>query len=307
MTSPRLEGVIPIAVMPFASDGTINYQDLNSQIDFMIDKRIEWLGFGYGSEVYTLSDAELLKVLSESVKRSDSKVSIVGNLEVTSAQAATEKLLKLRDTGVEMVMVRPHSMWAQASQDKLIETLVELDHNVGLRMVYQDAPQNTGVNLTPKSLLEMVSKGKNLKSLKVEPLAPSVKILEITKALPSDECSVIGGLGGIEIIEEVKSGSTGTMPGPAFPEVFREIIRRVENKDERSARLLFNKVLPLLVFSNRDMATFLFVQKYILVRRGVLKGTDLRMPSSQLRADVEEELVFLLNIIDFDSILEECK
>jgi hypothetical protein len=31
------------------------------------------------------------------------------------------------------------------------------------------------------------------------------------------------------------------------------------------------------------------------------------MPSSQLRAGVEEELVFLLDIIDFDSIVEECQ
>lgn len=306
MTKPRLDGVIPIAVMPFSDNGAINYQDLNAQIDFMVEKKINWLGFGYGSEVYTLSDSELLEVLSQSVKRSQSKINIVGNLEVTSFQAAAEKLNKLQDTGVEMVMVRPHSMWAQASQDKLIQTLLELDSRIGLRMVYQDAPQNTGVNLSPKSLLEMVSQGKALKALKIEPLSPSVKILEIAKGLKNQETSIIGGLGGIEIVDEIINGGTGTMPGPAFPEVFREIIKRVKSNDERSARILFNKVLPLLLFSNRDMATFLFVQKYILIRRGVLSGSILRMPSSELRAGVEKELLFLLDLIDFESILKEC-
>lgn len=306
MVRPTLEGVIPIAVMPFAEDGTIDFSDLNSQIDFMVEKEIKWLGFGYGSEVYTLSDSELLKVLSESVKRSANKINIVGNLEVTSFQAAREKLVMLRDTGIEMVMVRPHSMWAQASQEKLIDILLQLDYQVGVRMVYQDAPQNTGVNLSPKSLLGLVSRGKHLKALKVEPVSPALKILEVSKELSDTESSIIGGLGGIEIIEEIKNGSAGTMPGPAFPEIFRDIIRRIQEKDERGARLLFNRILPLLVFSNRDMATFLFVQKYILMRRGVLKGSSLRMPSSEIRAGIEGELLFLLNLIEFDSLLAEC-
>lgn len=306
MNRPTLEGVIPIAVMPFSEDGTINFRDLNSQVDFMVEKEIRWLGFGYGSEVYTLSDSELLKVLSESVKRSNNKINIVGNLEVTSYQAAKEKLLMLRDTGIEMVMVRPHSMWAQASQVKLIDVLLQLDHQVGLRMVYQDAPQNTGVNLSPQSLLDLVARGENLKALKVEPVSPALKILEIAKDLSDKESSIIGGLGGIEIIEEINNGSSGTMPGPAFPEIFREIISRVHLKDERNARLLFNRILPLLVFSNRDMATFLFVQKYILMRRGVLNASILRMPNSEIRAGIEGELLSLLDLIDFESLLAEC-
>jgi len=305
-----IDGVVPIAVMPFSEDGQIDFVGLRSQIEFMVAQKIQWVGFGYGSEVYTLGDVELLEVLRQAVKASAGALHIVGNLEMTSSFAAEEKLLKLKETGIEMVMVRPHGMWAQANQSKLIDTLLELDAKVGVRMIYQDAPQNTGVQVSADSLLSLVDSSAYIKSLKIEPPAPSLKVMEVSKRAKSkkaEDLAIIGGLGGIEIIEEIKNGSIGTMPGPAFPEIFRTIIELILNKDEVRARILFNKILPLLLFSNRDMATFLFVQKYILTKRKVLSSSNLRMPSSDLRSGTREELDFLLALIEFDSILEECK
>lgn len=310
MSVQPIDGVVPIAVMPFDSNGAVDFNGLQSQIEFMIAQKIKWVGFGYGSEVYTLGDAELLEVLRRAVKASQGVINIVGNLEMTSSFAATEKLLNLKETGVEMVMVRPHGMWAQANQSHLIETLLELDKEVGVRMIYQDAPQNTGVQVSADSLLSLVDSSSHIKSLKIEPPAPSLKVLEVSKRAKGkkpQDLAIIGGLGGIEIIEEIKNGSIGTMPGPAFPEIFRSIIELIQKGDEIRARKFFNRILPLLLFSNRDMATFLFVQKYILVKRKVLTGTSLRMPSSDLRAGTQEELEFLLKVIEFDSILEECK
>jgi dihydrodipicolinate synthase/N-acetylneuraminate lyase len=96
------------------------------------------------------------------------------------------------------------------------------------------------------------------------------------------------------------------MPGPAFPEVFREIQNRMTDGDEASARKLFNRILPLLVLSNRDMSTFLFMQKYLLKRRGVLSISNLRSPHSVLDPQLPLEIEEMLAAINYEVILQEC-
>ena len=110
----------------------------------------------------------------------------------------------------------------------------------------------------------------------------------------------------MELIHEIKRGSKGTMPGPAFPEVFREIQNRMTAGDEANARKLFNRILPLLVLSNRDMSTFLFMQKYLLQRRGVLSRTNLRSPHSVIDPQLNQEIEDMLAAIDYELILKEC-
>ena len=80
----------------------------------------------------------------------------------------------------------------------------------------------------------------------------------------------------------------------------------MESGDEKYARTLFAKVLPLIVLSGRDMSTFLFAQKYILQKRGVLKETYLRAPHGVIDPVLPNELDEMLNAINFDSILKEC-
>jgi dihydrodipicolinate synthase/N-acetylneuraminate lyase len=76
--------------------------------------------------------------------------------------------------------------------------------------------------------------------------------------------------------------------------------------DEASARKLFNRILPLLVLSNRDMSTFLFMQKYLLQRRGVLSRSNLRTPHSALDPHLIQEIEEMLVAIDYELILKEC-
>jgi 4-hydroxy-tetrahydrodipicolinate synthase len=197
-------------------------------------------------------------------------------------------------------------MMASAPSSEVADAFREVGLAGGLPIVVQDAPQNTGVNLSPQVLADLLENATNIDSLKIEPLSPATKISEVIKNLKDKNRSVIGGLGAMELIHEIKRGSKGTMPGPAFPEVFREIQNRMTAGDEASARKLFNRILPLLVLSNRDMSTFLFMQKYLLQRRGVLSRTNLRSPHSVIDPHLTQEIEEMLAAIDYELILKEC-
>lgn len=306
MSSPFLDGIIPIVVMPFDENDQVDLKALKSEIDFLKSIDIKWVGFGFGSEVYTLAESELIKVLSHSVQVAEGKIGIIGNVELNSTKGAIARIQNIKATGVAMAMVRPSAMMASAPSNEVADTFREVGLAGGLPIVIQDAPQNTGVNLSPQVLADLLENAKNIDSLKIEPLSPATKISEVIKNLKDKSLSVIGGLGAMELIHEIKRGSKGTMPGPAFPEVFREIQNRMKSGDEASARKLFNRILPLLVLSNRDMSTFLFMQKYLLNRRGVLSRTNLRSPHSLIDPHLTQEIEEMLAAIDYEIILKEC-
>jgi len=306
MSAPFLDGIIPIAVMPFDENDQVDLKGLKSEIDFLVSIGIKWVGFGFGSEVYTLAESELIKALSYSVEAANGKIGIIGNVELNSTKGAIERVKSIKATGVAMAMMRPSGMMASAPSNEVADAFREVGLAGGLPIVVQDAPQNTGVNLSPQVLADLLENATNIDSLKIEPLSPATKISEVIKNLKDKNRSVIGGLGAMELIHEIKRGSKGTMPGPAFPEVFREIQNRMTAGDEASARKLFNRILPLLVLSNRDMSTFLFMQKYLLQRRGVLSRTNLRSPHSVIDPQLNQEIEEMLAAIDYELILKEC-
>lgn len=293
-------------VMPFDENDQVDLKALKSEIDFLKSIDIKWIGFGFGSEVYTLAESELIKVLSHSVQVAEGKIGIIGNVELNSTKGAIARIQNIKATGVAMAMVRPSGMMASAPSNEVADAFREVGLAGGLPIVIQDAPQNTGVNLSPQVLADLLENAKNIDSLKIEPLSPATKISEVIKNLKDKSLSVIGGLGAMELIHEIKRGSKGTMPGPAFPEVFREIQNRMKSGDEASARKLFNRILPLLVLSNRDMSTFLFMQKYLLNRRGVLSRTNLRSPHSLIDPQLTQEIEEMLAAIGYEIILKEC-
>ena len=306
MSAPFLDGIIPIAVMPFDENDQVDLKGLKSEIDFLVSIGIKWVGFGFGSEVYTLAESELIKALTYSVEVANGKIGIIGNVELNSTKGAIERIKSIKATGVAMAMMRPSGMMASAPSSEVADAFREVGLAGGLPIVVQDAPQNTGVNLSPQVLADLLENATNIDSLKIEPLSPATKISEVIKNLKDKNRSVIGGLGAMELIHEIKRGSKGTMPGPAFPEVFREIQNRMIAGDEASARKLFNRILPLLVLSNRDMSTFLFMQKYLLQRRGVLSRTNLRSPHSVIDPHLTKEIEEMLAAIDYELILKEC-
>jgi 4-hydroxy-tetrahydrodipicolinate synthase len=306
MSRSFLDGVIPIAVMPFDENDQVDLKALKSEIDFLVSIGIKWVGFGFGSEVYTLAESELIKALTYSVEVAKGEIGIIGNVELNSTKGAIERVNNIKATGASMVMMRPGGMMAAATSSDVAAAFREVGLACTFPIVIQDAPQNTGVNLSPQVLADLLENAANIASLKIEPLSPATKISEVIKNLKDKNLSVIGGLGAMELIHEIKRGSKGTMPGPAFPEVFREIQNRMNDGDEASARKLFNRILPLLVLSNRDMSTFLFMQKYLLQRRGVLSRSNLRTPHSALDPHLIQEIEEMLVEIDYELILKEC-
>ena len=58
----RITGAVPVLVMPFDSDGTIDEESLRREIGFCVEAGAQAIAFGMGRESAMLTDAERAQV-----------------------------------------------------------------------------------------------------------------------------------------------------------------------------------------------------------------------------------------------------
>ncbi len=303
---PPLRGTIPILVTPFAADNSVDLDDLDNELDFLVAAGVRWVGFGFGSESPRLGPEELERTMAHAVRKSGGRLGIIGNAEMPSARAGIESVRRVQRAGADLAMVRPSGLDG-IDQEQLFEAISTVANEAGLPIVVQDAPQNTGVQLSPGLLARLLKEVPGVAAIKVEPPGPAPKMSKITAHLDGARGTIIGGSGGLDYLHELERGAIGTMPGPAFPEVFSTVQVLHEQGDRREAFNVFSRVLPLITLSNREMDTFLFVQKQILLRRGVLSGARLRWPHRAIDEHLAQEIDELLDIFDILKLLEHCR
>jgi dihydrodipicolinate synthase/N-acetylneuraminate lyase len=301
-----LRGVIPIVVTPFATDGSVDLDQLDAEVEFLISRGVEWVGFGFGSEVNRLSQADLTAAVSRVVTTAAGRLGVIGNAEMASLSRGLEEIRRVEQTGAALAMLRPGGL-ESVSQEALFEAFAAVAGGSGVPVVVQDAPQSTGVDLSPSTLARLVADVPNVAAVKVEPLNPARKISLVVERLDGAKATIIGGGGGIDYIHELERGATGTMPGPAYPELFTAIDRLHLRGDRGRALEVLSRVLPLMELGKRDMDTFLFVQKYVLSKRGVLSSTRLGQPHRDLDSRLPGEIDEVLRELALLDLFEDCR
>lgn len=300
-STSNLRGVTPILVTPFDEKDQVDVAALEAEAQFLAEVGIASVGIGYGSEVQLLTTSEMSEIYAVAAR---SQLSVVGNVEFTGMQTARESLESLARQNVNYAMVRPVPIPGLA-QDDYLGYLSILISESPLPVVFQDAVQHTGIDITPAALARLLRDLNNLVAVKVEPPGAATKMSEIL-ASSETPCLLIGGAQGVGYLQELERGSQGTMPGPAFPELFLALgVLQSEARRDQAFRML-SAWLPLMTLSSRNIETFIAVQKYLLVRRGVLRSTKLRSPHRPIDDSLFTEVEEVLGVFDLDERIQEC-
>jgi 2-keto-3-deoxy-L-arabinonate dehydratase len=247
----------------------------------------------------------LTATIAHAVAHVSGAMGIIGNAEMTSARSGTTAVRRVAETGAAIAMVRP-SLLGGVGGDALFDTFAEVATKGGLPIIVQDAPQNTGVLLPAPILARMLVEIPGVTAVKVEPPGPAPKISAVMQALDGRPGTIIGGVGGVDFVHERQRGAAGTMPGPAHPEVFALAAAQLDRGERAAAFRTHSRLLPLITLCSRDMDTFLFVQKHVLRRRGVLDEPVLRSPHLPLEPGLADEVDALLEDLDLLDFFDAC-
>jgi 2-keto-3-deoxy-L-arabinonate dehydratase len=304
MTRP-LAGVIPVIVTPFAADDSIDYAALERQVEFLIEAGCDWLSIGFGSEVARLSSAELGLLLRQVVRFGAGRIGVIGNAEITGIQPGEAAVDRVAQRGGDLAMVRPAAL-EDIDQEALFDTIATVAARSAVPLIVQDAPQATFVSLAPQTIARLLTEVGNVVAAKVEPMVSVPKIEAVVAALHGTEATILGGLGGRFYLEELAAGSRGTMPGPAYPELLAAAGARYLRGDRSGGYALIAQSLPLGNIAGRNMDVFRYLQKHLLVRRGVLSSARLRTPHAPIPDRVREEIDEMMEALNLLTLLDEC-
>jgi 4-hydroxy-tetrahydrodipicolinate synthase len=304
--SDDVAGVIPILVTPFNQEGVVSFDDLDRELEFLIEVGILRAGFGFGSEVDRLADAELSSAVGHAVAATSGRLMIIGNAEMRSITSGIEQVRRMEAAGAPLALVRPAGLQG-ASQEGLLEAFATVAESGGIPIIVQDAPGSTGVDLAPATLARLLMHVPAVAAVKVEPADPARKIRLIMDRLDGHPGTVIGGGGGLQYLRELQRGARGTMPGPAYPELFAAAGRLHSKGERQAAQKLMARAMPLLSLGAQDGDAFIFVQKHVLRRRGVLSAVGRSRPHWDVDPELAQDIDELLDTLALLELFDECR
>jgi len=289
-----LSGVVPILMTPVLENDEIGWDDLCREVDFLISHGIRAFGFGFGSEVFRLTDAERDDALDVVVQHTAGRAHVIANVVAGSTAAAVRRAEMAKAKGAAAVML-PAPVFSSVDQAALFTHYATVAETVDLPIVVQDAPAMSGTELGTDLLARLARELEQVVALKIESEPSAPKIGRLVAELKG-EATILGGGAGLDFVHELDRGSDGTMPGPALADWFQRVWRLHREGQADEARDVFQRLLPLLVLALRSMDTFLFVEKEILRRRGVVTTARIRLPVRPPEPAL---------LVELDSLLEQ--
>ena len=289
----RLEGVWNIVPTPFLDDGSLDEASLPVLTRFVASCGVDGMTIlGVLGEAAKLSDDERHQVIV-------GVLAAAGDLPVCVGvtHAATDRAIayarQAEAAGAHSVMLAPPAL-ARPNDAAVLSHYLAVASAVDLPIVVQDHPASSGVYMSVDLLATIAERAPSCRVVKLEEEPSPPKVGRLLAARP--DLRILGGLGAIMLLEELRRGAVGTMTGFGFPEALVDIVARFRSGDEAGARAVFHRILPLIRFENQPGLN-LAIRKHLYQRRGAITTARVRMPGPTLDPGTIADLDLLLESV----------
>lgn len=245
---------------------------------------------GVFGEAAKLSWEERRLVL-ETVLDTTSLPLVVGCTGLATAPVVDEAAMAVEVVGDRLagVMVQVNS-----ADPRVLEAhLRAVNEATGADVVVQDYPVVSGVHIPAAVLGDVVGQAPYVAAVKAEAPPTPVAVAELTRRC---DVPVFGGLGGINLLDELASGAAGAMTGFSFPEALVACVRAWDAGDPAKSRAELLDYLPLITFEQQP-GIALAIRKECLRRRGLIADSAVRPPARPLPEALMPQLTTHLDAV----------
>tara|TARA_Y100000768_G_scaffold166228_1_gene124452 strand:+ start:1810 stop:2700 length:891 start_codon:yes stop_codon:yes gene_type:complete len=279
----------------FNDQNIIDLDSMGSICKFAKDSGCKGLVLlGVMGEAHRLSESERNLLIDEvSIMANDLSLILTVGVSAESGYLAASYAKKASESGAQQVMLAPPIM-KKPNESVLFRYYEEVNKAISkdTKIVIQDLPEQSGVHMSPKFMVDLDKNLDKVNSIKLEdPPTPS-KISKISK-IKNKDLKIFGGLGGLFFLEELMRGASGTMTGFAFTEILVEIYDLFSKNKIEEAKNLFYKWLPVIRYEN-TAGISLSIRKEIMKQRKITKFSNVRYPTPSLDLDDKNELDIIL-------------
>ncbi len=214
------KGAASAVPTPFNENG-VNIEEFKKFLKFQIDNHIDALVVcGTTGESSTMTKEEKIEIIKCALEVSNGKVPVIAGTGSNNTKEAVEMSKIAENLGVDgILVVTPY--YNKTTQTGLVAHYKLIADNVNVPIILYNVPSRTGVNINPKTCLEL-SKIENIVAIK-EASGNIFQVVEIAhlcgnnlhiysgnddQAIPI--CS-LGGLGVISVLSNIKPKFTHDM------------------------------------------------------------------------------------------------
>jgi 4-hydroxy-tetrahydrodipicolinate synthase len=283
------EGVFSVLATPFTPRDAIDTESLTRIVDLCLAAGVNGVtALGVTSEVARLSESERWRVLETVARQVNRRAVVVAGTTAEGTTLCIEHSKRARDLGADAVMVSPPRM-PKPSADSVVRHYAALAGSVDLPIVVQDYPPVSGFSMEPALLARIAREVPVARTIKLEDPPTPLKTSRILEMTADIEVRILGGLGGVFLLEELLAGAAGAMTGFAYPEILVDIVARFRRGDVDQAAEVFYRFVPLMRFEFQE-GIGMAIRKEVLRRRGAIVDATVRQPAGGLDATTRAAL-----------------
>jgi len=290
-------GVYSVLPTPFTAEDRVDRESLRALVDLFVGAGVQGLtALGVTSEVTRLSEAERVQVLETVLERAAGRVPVVVGATAEGTALCIEHARIAGRAGAAAVMVSPPRMPKLAS-DAVVRHFAALAAAVDLPIVVQDYPPVSGYAMEPALLARIAREVPSARTIKLEDAPTPLKTVRILERCEGVPVHILGGLGGVFLLEELMAGAAGAMTGFAYPEILLAVVERFRAGDVAEAARVFYRNVALMRFEFQD-GIGMAIRKEVLRRRGAIAHAGVRAPATPLDDSTRAALDLVLEWVD---------
>lgn len=279
----ELRGIITVLNTPFDDRDRIDCEGLKRNIAYAMKAGVAgFLVPAMASEVGKLTDSERATLLECVLEEVNGGVPVIGGASAPTAAERKRHAKKAIAAGCAGLLVSiPYQSVPQYTSD--VHDLAELEP--GFLMLQDWDPAGDGLPLT--LICELFDTVPAFRCLKIETAFAGPKYSRVIDATQG-RLHVSGGWAVMQMIEGLDRGVHAFMP-TGLHYAYTRIFQRYSRGDRLSARELFERVLPILAFSNQHLDHSVHFFKRLLHTQGIYATPRVRQPISPFD-DIHERI-----------------
>lgn len=277
-------------ITPFKSDSTIDWDALESIVNFQINSGADFFCIlATTGETPCLTTEEKVRIKETVVRLVDGKLPILMACGGNNTAAVVEEIKNTDWSGIDGILsVCPY--YNKPSQEGLYQHFKRIAEVSPLPVVLYNVPGRTGINLRPQTTIRLANDCPNIVAIK-EASGSLEQVDEIIKGKPAD-FDVLSGDDALTF-SMVASGAAGVISviGNALPKEFSRMIRYEFRGEYEPARRIHHRFTELysLLFVDGSPAGV----KALLSEMGMIEN-ELRLPLVPTKVTTKQKMAQIL-------------
>lgn len=283
-----LRGIVTVLNAPFSTSDALDTSALRKHVRIALDAGVAgFLAPAMASEVDKLTPAERDAFIDIVLNEVRGRAEVIGGASAVTSAERIRLAKRLIAAGCDGVLVSiPYE-----SDEQYSRAIHEVaDTNPPYLMLQDWDPKGYGVPAA--TLVEMFETVEPVRAVKIE-VVPAGHKYSALLAATAGRLHVSGGWAVMQMIEALDRGVHAFMPTALHP-IYVTIYELHTSGQRQAARELFDRVLPVLAFSNQHLDVSIHFFKRLLHAQGVYPTPAVRqpiLPFDENHAQVADELI----------------